>query len=126
MTVLVEQTANLGGGAVWPLESIDAVVEEAKSHGLIVHMDGARLLNAAAKTGISPERYARDFDTVWIDFSKGLGAPCGAVLAGSADFCRPAWRQKQAVGGAMPPAGVLAAACLSALDHHMGQQAIDN
>ena len=124
--LLIEQTANLGGGAIWPLESIDAVVEEAKSHGLIVHMDGARLLNAAAKTGISPERYARDFDTVWIDFSKGLGAPCGAVLAGSADFCRQAWRQKQALGGAMRQSGVLAAACIYALDNHMEQQSIDN
>jgi len=89
-------------------------------------MDGARLLNAVAKTGISPERYSRDFDTVWIDFSKGLGAPCGAVLAGSADFCRQAWRQKQALGGAMRQSGVLAAACIYALDNHMEQQSIDN
>jgi threonine aldolase len=124
--LLVEQTANLGGGAVWPLETIDAVVEEAKSHGLIAHMDGARLLNAVAKTGISPARYARDFDTVWIDFSKGLGAPCGAVLAGSADFCREAWRHKQALGGAMRQSGVLAAACIYALDNHIEQQSIDN
>ena len=124
--LLVEQTANLGGGAVWPLETIDAVVEEAKSHGLIAHMDGARLMNAVAKTGISPARYARDFDTVWIDFSKGLGAPCGAVIAGSAEFCRQAWRQKQALGGAMRQSGVLAAACIYALDNHIEQQTIDN
>ncbi|MEM6486147.1 MAG: threonine aldolase family protein, partial [Pseudomonadota bacterium] len=78
--LLIEQTANLGGGAIWPLDTIDSVVGEAKSHGLIAHMDGARLLNAVAKTGITAARYARDFDTVWIDFSKGLGAPCGAVL----------------------------------------------
>ena len=124
--LLVEQTANLGGGAIWPLETIDAVVEEAKDHGLFAHMDGARLLNAVAKTDISPARYARDFDSVWIDFSKGLGAPCGAVLAGSADFCHQAWRQKQALGGAMRQSGVLAAACLYALDHHIEQQSIDN
>ena len=124
--LLVEQTANLGGGAIWPLETIDAVVGEARDHGLIAHMDGARLLNAVAKTGISPARYARDFDTVWIDFSKGLGAPCGAVLAGSADFCHQAWRQKQALGGAMRQSGVLAAACIYALDHHIEQQSIDN
>ncbi len=124
--LLVEQTANLGGGAVWPLETIDDVVEEAKNHGLIAHMDGARLMNAVAKTGISPARYARDFDTVWIDFSKGLGAPCVAVLAGSAEFCRQAWRQKQALGGAMRQSGVLAAACLYALDNHIEQQTIDN
>ena len=124
--LLVEQTANLGGGAVWPLETIDAVVNEAKSHGLIAHMDGARLLNAVAKTGIDPARYAKDFDSVWIDFSKGLGAPCGAVLAGSADFCRQAWRQKQALGGAMRQSGVLAAASLYALDNNIEQQALDN
>jgi threonine aldolase len=124
--VLVEQTANLGGGAIWPLETLDAVIEEAKSQGLVVHMDGARLLNAVAKTGVSPKRYARDVDTVWIDFSKGLGAPCGAVLAGSVDFCRQAWRQKQGLGGAMRQSGVLAAACLYALDNHKEQQSIDN
>lgn len=124
--LLVEQTANLGGGAVWPIDTIDAVLEEAKKHGLVAHMDGARLLNAVAKTGISPERYARDFDTVWIDFSKGLGAPCGAVIAGSAEFCHEAWRQKQALGGAMRQSGVLAAACLYALDNHIEQQVVDN
>ncbi len=124
--VLVEQTANLGGGAIWPLETLDSVIEEAKSQGLVVHMDGARLLNAVAKTGVSPKRYARDVDTVWIDFSKGLGAPCGAVLAGSVDFCRQAWRQKQGLGGAMRQSGVLAAACLYALDNHIEQQSIDN
>lgn len=124
--LLVEQTANLGGGAVWPVETIDAVVDEAKAHGLVAHMDGARLLNAVARTEISAARYARDFDTAWIDFSKGLGAPCGAVLAGSAEFCREAWRQKQAMGGAMRQSGVLAAACLYALDHHLEQQSIDN
>ncbi|HBW83287.1 MAG TPA: low specificity L-threonine aldolase [Gammaproteobacteria bacterium] len=124
--LLIEQTANLGGGAVWPLEIIDSVMSEAKSHGLITHMDGARLLNAVAKTGIDPARYARDFDSVWIDFSKGLGAPCGAVLAGSADFCHKAWRHKQALGGAMRQSGVLAAACLYALDNNISQQAHDN
>ncbi len=124
--LLVEQTANLGGGAIWPLETIDAVVGEARSHGLVTHMDGARLLNAVAKTGISAARYARDFDSVWIDFSKGLGAPCGAVLAGSAEFCHQAWRQKQALGGAMRQSGVLAATCIYALENNMAQQSRDN
>ncbi|MDG1026659.1 MAG: threonine aldolase family protein [Gammaproteobacteria bacterium] len=124
--LLVEQTANLGGGAIWPLETIDAVAEEAKSAGLVTHMDGARLMNAVVKTGISAARYARDFDSVWIDFSKGLGAPCGAVLAGSAEFCEQAWRQKQALGGAMRQSGVLASTCLYALDNHIEQLAADN
>ena len=124
--LLVEQTSNLGGGAIWPLESIDAVTRDAKSAGLITHMDGARLMNAVVKTGISAARYARDFESVWIDFSKGLGAPCGAVLAGSAEFCEQAWRQKQALGGAMRQSGVLAATCLYALDNHIEQLAADN
>ena len=124
--VLVEQTSNLGGGAIWPLETIDAVAKEAKIAGLVTHMDGARLMNAAVKTGISAARYAQDFDSVWIDFSKGLGAPCGAVIAGSAEFCEQAWRQKQALGGAMRQSGVLAAACLYALDYHIEQLAADN
>lgn len=124
--LLVEQTSNLGGGAIWPLETIDAVTAEAKTAGLVTHMDGARLLNAVVKTDISAARYARDFDSVWIDFSKGLGAPCGAVLAGSAEFCEQSWRQKQALGGAMRQSGVLAAACLYSLDHHIKQLAVDN
>ena len=124
--VLVEQTSNLGGGAIWPLETIDAVAEEAKTAGLVAHMDGARLMNAVVKTDISASRYAQNFDSVWIDFSKGLGAPCGAVLAGSAEFCEQAWRQKQALGGAMRQSGVLAAACLYALDHHVEQLEQDN
>ncbi len=124
--LLVEQTANLGGGAIWPLEKIDSVTKVARDHGLITHMDGARLLNAVAKTNIKASRYARDFDSVWIDFSKGLGAPCGAILAGTSEFCHKAWRQKQALGGAMRQSGVLAATCLYALDNHIEQQAIDN
>ena len=124
--LLVEQTSNLGGGAIWPLETIDAVAKTAKAAGLVTHMDGARLMNAVVKTGISAARYARDFDSVWIDFSKGLGAPCGAVLAGSAEFCEHAWRQKQALGGAMRQSGVLAAPCLYALDHHLEQLTLDN
>lgn len=83
-------------------------------------------MNAVVKTDISAARYARDFDSVWIDFSKGLGAPCGAVLAGSAEFCEQSWRQKQALGGAMRQSGVLAAACLYSLDHHIKQLAVDN
>ena len=124
--LLVEQTANLGGGAIWPLEKIDSVTKVARDHGLITHIDGSRFLNAVAKTNIKASRYARDFDSVWIDFSKGLGAPCGAILAGTSEFCDKAWRQKQALGGAMRQSGVLAATCLYALDNHIEQQAIDN
>ncbi|MGB1238614.1 MAG: threonine aldolase family protein, partial [Pseudomonadales bacterium] len=124
--VVVEQTANFGGGAIWPLATINEVVAQAREHDLITHMDGARLLNAVVKTGISAAEYAAGFDSVWIDFSKGLGAPCGAVLAGSKEFIEKAWREKQAFGGAMRQSGVLAATCLYALDHHMEQQERDN
>ncbi|MEM7236900.1 MAG: threonine aldolase family protein, partial [Pseudomonadota bacterium] len=82
----VEQTANLAGGAIWPLSSIDAVTAAAKEAGLATHLDGARLMNAVVATGIAADRWAAPFESVWIDFTKGLGAPVGAVLAGSTDF----------------------------------------
>ena len=88
--VLVEQTSNLGGGSIWPLEGIQSVCAAAHKHGMVCHMDGARLLNAVATTGVKAKTYAEPFDSVWIDFSKGLGAPVGAALAGSrASFRKP-------------------------------------
>jgi threonine aldolase len=124
--VEVEQTANLGGGAIWTLEQLTEVAEAAHAHGLVTHMDGARLLNAAVATGISAADYARDYDSVWIDFSKGLGAPGGAVLAGSAEFIREANRLKLRWGGAMRQSGIIAAACDYALDHHVARLADDH
>jgi len=124
--ICVEQTANLGGGAVWPLEQLQEVAEVAREAGLISHMDGARLLNACAATGIAAQDYAGPFDSAWIDFSKGLGAPVGAVLAGPADFIERCWRIKQQWGGAMRQSGVLAAMCLYALDHNVERLADDN
>ena len=82
--VSVEQTTNMGGGRVWPLESVHAVLEAAGEHGLRTHMDGARLMNAVVASGVSAAEYAGGFDTAWLDFTKGLGAPVGAVLCGSA------------------------------------------
>jgi len=122
----VENTTNLGGGAVWPLEQIRAVTGVAKEHGLACHMDGARLMNAVVASGTAAADYARPFDSLWIDFSKGLGAPVGAVLAGSRDFVHEAWRVKQQIGGAMRQAGIIAAACLYALDHHVERLAEDH
>jgi threonine aldolase len=81
--VVVEQTSNLGGGTIWPLATIEAVGETAKEHGLTLHMDGARLLNASVGAGVEAALYAAPFDSVWLDFSKGLGCPVGAVLTGS-------------------------------------------
>jgi threonine aldolase len=124
--VSVENTTNYGGGACWPLETIREVTKVAHEGGLAAHMDGARLLNAVVATGVPAAEYAEPFDSAWIDFSKGLGAPVGAVLAGSADFIREAWRWKQRLGGAMRQSGVIAAACLYALDHHVERLAEDH
>ena len=123
---VVEQTSNQGGGTIWPLETVEAVVETAKAHGLLLHMDGARLMNAVVETGIDAARYAAPFDSVWIDFSKGLGCPVGAVLAGSAAFIEAAWKWKQRLGGSMRQSGILAAAGLHALDHHVARLAEDH
>jgi threonine aldolase len=124
--VEVEQTANLGGGAVWPRAILDAVAAMAKRHGLASHMDGARLMNAVVASGVSAADQAAGFDSVWLDFSKGLGCPVGAVLAGSKNFIAEAWRWKQRLGGAMRQAGILAAAGLHALDHHVERLADDH
>jgi threonine aldolase len=122
----VENTTNLGGGAVWPIAQIRAVTGVAKEHGLACHMDGARLMNAVVASGTPAAEFAAPFDSVWIDFSKGLGAPVGAVLAGSKDVIHEAWRVKQQIGGAMRQAGIIAAACLYALDHHVERLAEDH
>ena len=124
--VSIEQTTNLAGGRIWPLEQIDAVLATARAHGLRAHLDGARLLNAVVASGVSAERYASGFDTAWLDFSKGLGAPVGAVLCGSSELIEEAWRYKQMWGGALRQAGVLAAACLYSLDHNVERLAEDH
>jgi threonine aldolase len=124
--VEVEQTANLGGGAIWPLATLREVADVAHAAGLVTHMDGARLLNASVASGVSAAEFARSFDSVWIDFSKGLGAPGGAVLAGSREFVADANRWKQRIGGAMRQSGIIAAACEYALDHHVARLADDH
>ncbi len=124
--VSIEQTANLAGGSIWPVELIDEVAEVAHQAGLATHMDGARLLNAVVAAGVPAARFARDMDSVWIDLTKGLGAPVGAVLAGSEEFIDRAWRWKQQWGGAMRQSGVLAAMGLYALDHHVERLAEDH
>jgi threonine aldolase len=124
--VEIEQTANLGGGSVWPLAQVNAVAEVAKANGLALHMDGARLMNAVVAAKVSAKDYAEHFDSVWVDFTKGLGAPLGAVLAGSKEFIAEAWRWKQRLGGSMRQAGIVAAGCLYALDHHLHRLADDH
>jgi threonine aldolase len=124
--VSVEQTANIGGGTIWNKADLDEVVEIAKSAGLITHMDGARLLNACVASGISAVDMAKGWDSAWLDFSKGLGAPVGAVIAGSRAFIDEVWRWKQRLGGSMRQAGICAAACTYALDHHVDRLAEDH
>ncbi|MGH3882568.1 MAG: threonine aldolase family protein [Pseudonocardiaceae bacterium] len=124
--VSVEQTTNLAGGRVWPLQQVRAVLEVAAGHRLRTHLDGARLLNAVVASGVPATEWARGFDTAWTDFTKGLGAPVGAVLAGSAELIEQAWRYKQMTGGALRQAGVVAAGCLWALDHHVDRLAEDH
>jgi threonine aldolase len=124
--VVVEQTSNRGGGAVWPLETIRAVAGAAREHGLLLHMDGARLMNAAVASGIAARSYAELFDSVWLDLSKGLGCPVGGVLAGSFAFIEEADRWKHRFGGAMRQAGILAAAGIYALDHNVERLAQDH
>ena len=124
--VSVEQTTNLGGGRVWSLEGVRAVLDVARAGGLRAHLDGARLMNAVVASGVPAADYARGFDTAWVDFSKGLGAPIGAALAGSRELIEEAWRYKQMWGGAMRQSGVVAAAALHGLDHHVARLAEDH
>jgi threonine aldolase len=124
--VSVEQTTNLGGGRVWPLQTIRAVLVVAREAGMHAHLDGARLLNAVVASGVAPAEYASGFDTAWIDFSKGLGAPVGAVLAGTEELISEAWRFKQMMGGALRQSGILAEACLYALENHVERLAEDH
>lgn len=124
--VWVEQTANLAGGTIWRRDDISAVTDVARAQRLLTHLDGARLFNATVVTGEPPSSVAAPFDSVWIDFSKGLGAPVGAALAGGEDFIDDAWRLKQRLGGSMRQAGVLAAAASYALAHHVERLADDH
>ena len=122
----VENTHNGGGGSIWPLEHIDAVVGVARAAGLRRHLDGARVWNASAATGVPPARYARDFDSVSVCFSKALGAPVGSALAGSEEFVGRARRFKQLFGGGFRQAGVIAAGALYALENHRACLAEDH
>jgi threonine aldolase len=124
--VAVENTHNSSGGRVWPLDEIDAIVATCREHDLAVHLDGARLVNAATANGVEPARIGRGFDTVTLCFSKGLGCPLGALIAGSADLMARARRGKHFFGGAMRQAGIVAAAGLYALDHHVDLIASDH
>ena len=124
--VSVEQTANIGGGTIWKKAPLNEIVQIAKANDLATHMDGARLLNACVATGMAARDMTAGWDSAWIDFSKGLGAPIGGVLAGTRDFIDKAWHWKQRLGGSMRQAGICAAACIYALDHHVERLAEDH
>ncbi len=124
--VVIEQTSNRGGGTVWPLADIKAVAKVTREHDLVLHMDGARLMNAVVASGTPAAEFAAPFDSVWLDLSKGLGCPVGGVLAGRADFIEEAWRWKHRLGGAMRQSGILAAAGIYALQHHVDRLADDH
>jgi threonine aldolase len=124
--VTIEQTTNLGGGRVWPTAKIAEVLDVAAEFGLRTHLDGARLLNAAVASGVSAADYAKGFETAWIDFSKGLGAPVGACLAGSDELIAEAWRCKQMLGGSMRQAGIVAAGARYGLQHNVERLAEDH
>ena len=124
--VSVEQTANFSGGTVWPLATIQGVVATARANDLALHMDGARLMNAAVASGVPARDFCAGFDSVWVDLTKGLGCPFGGVLAGSAAFIDKAWGWKHRLGGAMRQAGMMAAAGLYAFEHNVARLADDH
>ncbi len=124
--VVIENTHNRGGGTIWSLDAIREIRTVADEHGLSMHMDGARLMNACVATGHSPADYAQSFDTVSTCFSKGLGAPVGSAVAGSREVIGRVHRFRKMFGGGMRQAGHLAAAAVYALDHHVERLADDH
>ena len=124
--LVVENTHNRGGGAVWPLDVFRSTVAAAHGRGLAVHLDGARLWNAEAATGSPVRSWAELCDSATVCFSKGLGAPVGSVLVGSASFVREGRRLRKRLGGGMRQAGILAAGALYALEHHVARLVEDH
>lgn len=124
--VVVENTNNRGGGSIWPEPQLARVAAAAREHGLHLHIDGARLMNAVVATGCRPTDFTHHADSVSTCFSKGLGAPVGSIIAGPRDFIRSCHRARKLFGGGMRQAGILAAAALYALDHHVERLAEDH
>jgi threonine aldolase len=124
--VVLENTHRSAGGRVWPLDEFAAVAAAAREAGLALHLDGARIMNASVASGVPASEFGRLADSVTICFSKGLGCPLGAVLATSRERIEAAWRRKFLFGGAMRQAGIVAAAALYALDHHVERLAEDH
>lgn len=124
--VLVENTHNMKGGGVYPQAQLDEVAQFAHSKGIPVHMDGARVFNASVASGRPVSRITQGVDSVMFCFSKGLGAPVGSMIVGRRDFIEEARAVRKKLGGGMRQVGILAAACLHALDHHVERMAEDH
>ncbi len=124
--LVLENTHNRAGGTIYPIERIKELSEFTRSKGLLMHLDGARLWNACAATGISPKEYAQYFDTVSVCFSKGLGAPVGSAICGSKENITKAHRMRKIWGGGMRQAGIIAAGALYALRHNRDRMKEDN
>jgi len=124
--IALENTHNLAGGVIYPLAEIRLIHDVARRHNLKMHLDGARLWNASVASGIPPHEYCRYFDSVSVCLSKGLAAPVGSVVAGSAEFITQARRVRKILGGGMRQVGILAAAGIYALDHHLSRLADDH
>lgn len=124
--VCLENTHNRGAGRIQPYEIVESICNWAHGAGLVTHLDGARLFNAVVASGIEAHRWAQHFDTVSVCFSKGLGAPVGSALSGPKELMQKARRHRKLFGGGMRQAGVLAAAALYALDHHVDRLAEDH
>ena len=122
----LENTHNLGGGKIWSIDEIKAVADVARERNIAVHLDGARLWNASAATGIPEKTYAQYFDTISVCFSKGLGAPVGSALCGKKDFITRARRFKHQFGGGFRQAGIIAAGALHAIRHHRARLTEDH
>lgn len=117
--ICLENTHNRGGGSIYPIEKISEIHQLAKAKGLVIHLDGARLWNASVATGIKPYEYAQWADSVSVCLSKGLGAPIGSLVTGSKTFIDRVHRFRKMFGGGMRQAGIIAAAGIYALDHHI-------
>jgi len=124
--VSLEQTTNFGGGAIWPISVIQEISELCKTYSVATHLDGARLFNAHIATNISIKEYCNHFDSIFIDFTKGLGAPMGAVLAGNKEFIEKCWYYKFQLGGGMHQVGILAAACIYGLQNNVSRLSEDH
>ena len=124
--LVLENTHRSSGARVWPLDEFSATVALARELGLAVHLDGARIFNASVAAGLPPSAWAKQADAVTVCFSKGLGCPTGAIIAGSAELMEKAWEAKFLFGGALRQSGIIAAAMLYALDHHIDRLADDH